>query len=318
MTDAIRGETRHRPATVPFGASAMALGAGLVFSLGALLAREATHADVWQYLIWRSIGIIVVVELLSLARRQTSAVWRAYSGGAMMWLACLCLLIASLAFVYALKNTKAANAAFLSSVTPLFAIVLGRVFLGERMTRITVGATSVALAGLAVTVIGDLGGGGMVGNVAAVFSALGFAGYTVCVRSDLERDWSPVLPGYAIALAILCTVVTLINARPIVPGFPSTGYAFIHGAVLIVIGTLLFNSSSRTVPAVAMTVFAQSENVFVPVWIFLFIGERPKTTALIGGAIIFTAIVGKAVLDARPSDGPIAGFPIEPGPGSIA
>ncbi len=296
----------------------MALGAGLVFSLGALMAREATHADVWQYLIWRSIGIIVVIEAVSRLRRRPTALGRAYGGGRLMWLACLCLLVASLAFVYALKNTTAANAAFLSSVTPLFAIVLGRVFLGERLTRITIAATVVALIGLAVTVLGDLGSGGMVGNIAAVMSALGFAGYTVCVRSDLQRDWSPVLPGYAFALVLLCGIVTLINGRPLLPGPVSTAYALAHGAVIIVVGTLLFNAASRAVPAVAMTILAQTENVFVPIWIFLFIGERPQRTALVGGAIIFTAIVAKATLDARPEADPAHDFPVEAGPGSIA
>jgi drug/metabolite transporter (DMT)-like permease len=48
-----------------------------------------------------------------------------------------------------------------------------------------------------------------------------------------------------------------------------------------------------------MVVFAQTEMIFVPAWAFLFLSERPKGTSLIGGAIIFAAVIGKAVLDAR-------------------
>ena len=91
----------------------------------------------------------------------------------------------------------------------------------------------------------------------------------------------------------------------------------LHGGVLIVIGTILFNIASRSVPAVAMTIFAQSETVFVPIWIFLWFSERPKPATLVGGAIILTAVLGKAILDGRP--GPLDHTPVpEPGPGSIA
>ena len=49
---------------IPLVASAMALGAGAVWSLGAVTARLADRSDAFQYLIWRSIGIIVVIEIL--------------------------------------------------------------------------------------------------------------------------------------------------------------------------------------------------------------------------------------------------------------
>jgi hypothetical protein len=35
------------------------------------------------------------------------------------------------------------------------------------------------------------------------------------------------------------------------------------------------------------------------VWIFVWFSDIPKATALIGGAIILTAVLTKAVLDAR-------------------
>ena len=69
------------------------------------------------------------------------------------------------------------------------------------------------------------------------------------------------------------------------------------------VGTVLFNVASRRVPAAAMTVFSQSEMVLVPVWSFVVLSETPKGTTLIGGAIVFTAIVGKAIADARSAQG---------------
>ena len=79
-------------------------------------------------------------------------------------------------------------------------MVLSRVFLGERLSWVTIGAMLLALFGLAITVVGDLQGGNMIGNISALFSSLGFAIYTVCVRSEPNHDWSPILPGYACAM----------------------------------------------------------------------------------------------------------------------
>ena len=320
MADTIR--LGRSTTSVPLLASLMAVSAGLVWSLGALMARIADQTDAWQYLIWRSIGIVVVMEVLAFVRRQPPSLPIAFRSGRRMQLACGALLLASVAFVYAVKNTTAANAAFLASVTPLIAVVLARVFLRERMTGVTIGALGLALVGLLVMVVADLGAGNMAGNVAAVMSSVGFAIYAICVRSDPDRDWSPVLPGYAVMMIALCVAVTVVNGNALVPPLKDTACALFHGGVLIVVGTLLFNFASRSVPAVAMTIFAQSETVFVPVWIFLWFSERPAPAALLGGAIILAAVVGKAVLDARPDDrarpdehhGQIP----EPGPGSIA
>ena len=218
-----------------------------------------------------------------------------------MRVACLSLMLASVAFIYALKNTSAANAAFLASVTPLLAVVLARVFIGEHLTLVTIVSIAVAFAGLLVMVTADVGGGNAKGNVAALLSSLGFAGYSVCVRSEPRRDWGPVMPGYALMAIVLCSAVTLVNGRSPVPPMQDIGRAMLHGGVFIVVGTLLFNDASKHIPAVAMTVFAQTETVFVPLWIFLVLGERPATTSLVGGAIILTAVVGKAVFDAQPA-----------------
>jgi drug/metabolite transporter, DME family len=198
-----------------------------------------------------------------------------------------------------LKNTTAANAAFLSSLTPLVAAVLGRVVLKERLSRVTIGCITVALGGLLLMVLSDLNAGNMVGNAAAMMSSFGFGIYMICIRSSAARNWSPVLPGYAVAMIALCGTVTLINGKTLLPPLFDILMAMLHGGAFIVIGTLLFNVASKSVPAVGMAVLSQVENVFVPVWIFVWFSDIPKATALIGGAIILAAVLTKAVLDAR-------------------
>lgn len=292
--------TSRQTTHIPIAASIMALGAGVVWSFGAVTARMAKHADPFQYLIWRSIGVVVVMEAITAFRRQPMLLRKAYTSGRWMMTANFGLLLASLAFVYAVKTTTAANASFLGSITPLVAVVLARVVLAERLSRITVGALVVALVGLIVTVFGDLHAGNMIGNIAALLASVGFAIYTISLRSDPEADWSPVLPGYAAMMIVLCSTITLAHGKTLFPPAKEIALALVHGAVFIVVGTILFNLGSKRVPAVPMTVFAQTEMVFVPLWAFLVLSEAPKPATVVGGAIIFAAVVGKAILDTAP------------------
>ncbi len=294
--------TTRQATSIPIAASLMALGSGVVWSFGAVTARMAKHADAFQYLIWRSVGVLVVMEVMTAIRRQPMMLRKAYTSGRWMMTANFGLLLASLAFIYAVKTTTAANASFLGSVTPLVAVILARVVLGERLSRVTLGAIVVAFAGLIVTVFGDLHAGNMIGNTAALMASVGFAIYTISVRSDPNVDWSPVLPGYAAMMIVLCSVITLAHGKTLFPPAKDIGLGLLHGAVFIVVGTTLFNRGSKRVPAVPMTVFAQTEMVFVPLWVFLVLGDAPKPATIVGGAIIFSAVVGKAILDTAPGD----------------
>jgi drug/metabolite transporter (DMT)-like permease len=279
--------------------SAMALSAGAVWSFGAITARLADGSDAFQYLAWRSIGIIVVIEGWRLARRRPSSTIRAFTSGSRMWIANLSLLFASIGFIYAVKTTSAATAAFLGSTTPLFGVASARVFLGERINWRTIVAIAFAFGGLTMMLAGDMSGGSIVGDLAAISSAVGFAMYTTVVRSAPHRDWSPVLPGYGVMMIAICVVVTLADGKALVPPIPDIALALLHGGLFIVAGTMLYNGASRNVPAAAMTVFAQTEMVLVPVWAFVVLAERPAPTTLAGGTVILAAVVGKALLDAR-------------------
>ena len=281
----------------------MALTAGALWSFGTVLARVADRSDAFQYLTWRSLGIIVVVEAWALIAGKPQSTLRAFTSGPRMLAANVALLLASIGFVYAVKTTSAANAAFLGSMAPLFGVVVARVFLGERIPIRTYVAIAVAFAGLIVMVVGDLQAGdfadNVVGNLAALLSAAGFAFYAAIVRSAPERDWSPVLPGYGVMMIAICATVTLADGKSVVPPASDITLALVHGAVFIVGGTLIFNVASRHVPAAAMTLFAQTELVLLPIWAYLLLSETPTASTLLGGSIIVVAVVSMAVLDTR-------------------
>ncbi|MEQ1872549.1 MAG: DMT family transporter [Ilumatobacteraceae bacterium] len=289
-------DEHHERVRLPVVASLLALGSGVVWSLGIVNARKANSTDAFQYLIWRSIGVIAVIEAIGLWRRQRPRLVVAWTTGRVMAAANFGIFLASLSFVYAVKTTTPANTAFLSSLTPLVAMVFAT-FLGEKLTRSTIIALAVGIAGVTVTVFGDLGAGNMKGNIAAFSSSIGFAMYATCVRTDRNRDWSPALSGYSALMVAVCSIITLASGRTLFPPAADMAYALSHGAVLIVVGTLMFNEASKHLPTVPMTVFTQTEMAFAPIWGILLLNLHPKGWTLVGGAIIFSAVVGKAVYD---------------------
>src|SRR5215207_3268807 len=197
----LRPARRHRPVAASIGrhvktthtsrvvtlAPLMALTAGVLWSFGTVLARVADRSDAFQYLTWRSLGIIVIVEAWALLAGKPQSTLRAFTSGRRMMAANVALLLASIGFVYAVKTTSAANAAFLGATTPLFGVAVARVFLGERIFVRTYVAISMAFAGLAIMLLGDLHVGdfadNVVGDLAALASAAGFAFYAAIVRS---------------------------------------------------------------------------------------------------------------------------------------
>jgi drug/metabolite transporter (DMT)-like permease len=299
------------PATRSYWAGALlALFAGTMWSFGGITVRYAPDSDPWQYLLWRSIGLFVAVEAWNLVLGRGMLSRRFITGGWLgFWGAC-CLSFAAIFFVYALKETSIAYVIFLASVSPLISMVLARIILGEKLTWPSVIAIALGLAGLAVMVSG-VGAESdrpptWKGNAGALGSALCFALYSVCVRLAPGKDFSPTLPGLALVTFVVCLAVTLGQGKTLVPPRQDILMAMLHGAVFIGIGVACFNAAASQIPAVGLTVLAQTETILSPVWAFLILGERPSSYTLAGGLLILSGVLVSAVAGPRavPLKGP--------------
>ncbi|MHB2167122.1 DMT family transporter [Alsobacter sp. R-9] len=281
------------------GGALLALAAGTMWSFGGLTVRFAPDSDAWQYLIWRSMGLLLAIEGWSLLQGRGLLLARFLRGDRLDVIAALALVLAAVAFVFAMKATTIANAIFFASVTPLISMVLARTILGEPLTWHAIAAIGLGLAGLAVMVGGEFGHGTLSGDLVALLSSLGFAVYSICVRLAPKRDFSPALPAYAVLSMTLCAVITVFNGKPLVPPAWDVGMAMLHGAVFIGIGIPLFNRAAPRVPAVGLVVLAQTETILSPLWAWLFVGETPKLTTLAGGGLILSGVVLTAIAGAR-------------------
>ncbi|HET6366228.1 MAG TPA: EamA family transporter, partial [Pseudomonadales bacterium] len=73
----------------------------------------------------------------------------------------------------------------------------------------------------------------------------------------------------------------------------------LFGAAQLGFGLVLFTAGARLIPVADASLIAVLESVLGPVWVWLALGETPAPAALVGGAIILTALVIHTALEQR-------------------
>ena len=198
----------------------------------------------------------------------------------------LCVATASASFISALNHTSVARVLFILAVAPVLAALLARVALGEPITRRTVVAMVVALAGLTL-MLGAPGEGSLAGDGLSFLAALAFALSIVITR--WRRDVS-MAPAACLSQAILLVAFLPFASAGEIGGDDVVWLAAL-GIGQIGLGFVLFAVGARLIPAAQVGLITLLEVVLGPVWVWLALDERPSTLTLVGGAIVIVAIV---------------------------
>jgi drug/metabolite transporter (DMT)-like permease len=273
----------------------MVLAAGVLWSFQALMIRQIGEAGAWAVLVWRSLAMVPVL-MAFLAWRSGGlpflAIRRAGLAGVLGGIG---LVVAMGGAILAFQTTTVANAAFLLAAAPFLAAILGRIVLGEAVPPRTWGAIALALAGIFLMVRDGLASGAVVGNVAALVSAFGFAAFSVALRWRRIDDSLPVsLLGAAFAV-VAGALAALYLEQPLAVPVPDLMWCVAMGVVTMSGGMILYTSGSRVVPSAELTLLSNTEVLLAPVWVWLLLGETASTATFAGGAVVLAAILLNAV-----------------------
>lgn len=203
-----------------------------------------------------------------------------------------------LLFIYANKATTAANAILLQYGSPIYTAIFGAIFLGEK-PKLEHWLAFVAIAGgMALFFMGNLGGGTIRGNVAAILAGVTFSAYFVFMR--MQKDGSPLESNLLahILTAIIGFIVALFMPFP-KPTTVSIGAIIALGVFQIGMAAVLLSWGIKRVSAIQGSIIAGLEPVFNPLWVFLALGEKPSPNSLAGGAIILLAVILSSIVTAR-------------------
>jgi drug/metabolite transporter (DMT)-like permease len=198
----------------------------------------------------------------------------------------LCVATASGSFIAALNHTSVARVLFILAVAPALAALLARLTLGEPLTRRTVLAMAIALAGVAL-MVGAPGEGSLAGDGLAFLAALAFALMIVITRWRSDVSMAP-----ATCLAQVILVAAFLGfASPGEISRDDVGWLAALGIGQIGVGFALLSVGARLIPAAQVGLITLLEVVLGPVWVWLALDERPSTLTLAGGAIVIVAII---------------------------
>ena len=91
------------------------------------------------------------------------------------------------------------------------------------------------------------------------------------------------------------------------------GFLFLFGAVNLGLGLALFATGARLIPAAYAALLATFETMLGPVWVWLIHDETPSARTLLGGAIVFAALITHIGLEfrrmSRPAKPGVTGVP---------
>ncbi|PLL11011.1 EamA family transporter [Tabrizicola sp. TH137] len=277
----------------------LVIAAGLLWSTQGLIFRQIEEAGTWATLFWRSAGMIPVLLGFLIWRAGGSPLPAIRAVGLPGALGGLGLVVAFAGAIYSIQSTTIANAVFLFAASPFLTALIGWAVLGERVRAETWAAMAVALTGIFVMVRGDLSGGAMAGNIAALLSALGFAVFTVTLRWGKVSDSLPsVLLGGLFSLLTGAVIAGQMGQTLAVPA-PDALWAMAMGAITLSGGMVLYELGSRVVPAAESALLSNIEVMLAPLWVWLFLNETASTATFLGGAILLVAVTMNGISGAR-------------------
>lgn len=272
-------------------------GSAFVWSIGGVISRFLSVHDSWSVVFWRSAFaalFLLCYMLFTSGARATIAMFRkmGWAGIAVAF----CFAIASTSFVVALAYTTVANILLMQAGVPLIAALLAWTLFGEAVSTPTKIAIAAVIAGVGIMVSESLTGQvSPIGDGLAVLIAFMFAVATVLTRRHSEVL---MLPAVCLATTMAGTFASFMAQRFNVSQ-TDFGLLILFGAVNLGAGLAMFSSGARLIPAALAALIGTLEPVLAPIWVWLIHNEVPSSRTLIGGLVVFTALLVHLLVQAR-------------------
>jgi drug/metabolite transporter (DMT)-like permease len=261
--------------------------AAVAWSSAGLFQRElsvSTATQVAGRAVFAAVGLFAYVALSE--RGSVVQAFRAIGRGGIAIV--LLLALSSGSFLVALNHASVANVLFFQALAPILAAAMGS-FLGDPVSRRTWLAMAIAVGGVAV-MVGGPGRPSLLGQGLSLVVSISFAATLVITRHRREVSMAP-------ATCLSQLLVLAVAAPFIAPGAASALDVTLLAALGITqigLGFVFLTIGGRLIPAGEVALITLLEIVLGPLWVWMFLGERPPTATLLGGAIVLGAVLLEA------------------------
>ena len=275
----------------------------LMWSFGGVIARFIDTQDNWTVVFWRSVWAAAFLIGFMLWRDGWRGTVTLFRGMGLPGLAvAACFAAASTTFIVALSYTTVANILLMQAGVPLLAALLAWILFRETVSTATWMAIAAVIAGVAIMVSESLGGAvSPIGDGLALLIAVVFSIATVITRRFAHVRMTPA--------TCLGTLLAAAFAASQASGFAVSGrdmgFLFAFGVINLGLGLAFFATGARMVPAAVAALLGTFEPLLGPIWVWLVHGEVPSARTMVGGAVVFTALIIHIALEARRQSRPV-------------
>lgn len=197
-----------------------------------------------------------------------------------------------LGFIASIKYIKIATALLILYTFPSLVVILGRVFLGEKITKIKLLSLLLSMTGLVIVLGGDIVFSPQ-GYVWAVISAIGNASYALIGRkfSKKVESLKTLFWGFFFGAIFLLIVLLVVEGKVRIPTKVELGYLFILGFFCTFLPYMFFLFSFKYLEASKASIGALSEIPITSFLAFLFFAEKLNLSHFLGGGLIIFSIL---------------------------
>src|SRR5712691_11052917 len=270
----------------------LVLGAAILWSTGGLFIK-ATSLSAVELSFGRSLLAAITVAIVT--RHEGFGLNRVTAITSVLYAALLLL------FVLATKLTTAANAIFLQYTAPVYVLILEPLFYKEKFRLRDLITVTACVGGMSLFFVGKLRPQDVNGNLLALASGVCFALFFLLLRHSKAREVnraSSAIYGNLIVV-LICAPAFFTAAGRGISGSDFARIAYL-GIVQIGFAYLLFTlAMARGVRSLDAGIIGYVEPVLNPIWVFLFIGERPSGWAIVGGAIIIASVICHMLIETK-------------------
>ena len=238
----------------------------------------------------RSLVAVILLAPMVL-RKGFQKIDRYVIGGA------ICYAAFNYCFITSTTLTSSAIAIMMQYTAPIYVALLSWLFLRERVGWADIISVGFVFLGMIFFFLDSNSGGSLQGTIVSIFNGITFAGISIFLR--LQKDGNPALSMY------LGNVISAVAGLPIMwnAGMPDTiSLLFLLLAgLLVAVSYTLYAKASTGLSALETVLIPIIDPVMNPVWVFLFLDERPGALTIVGAAVILVSVTIRVVSGLAPS-----------------
>ena len=284
----------------PKAAIPIVLIAGILWSFGPLVVRNIDQAGSvpWQYLFTRGIVIFVLLNIYLILEEGIDFYQNYLKIGISGVIGAIGLATAMTGFIWSITNTTAAITLLCLAAMPFITALLGFLFLKEKIALNVWIAIIVASIGVSIMAFGTFTIGSLNGIIFGLLAATGFSVFSVSLRWRKETPKFTTVSLAGLFCCLFSSILILQNDLNFFSSSKNQSLFALHGT-LVCLGLILYSIGSKVIPAAELTLLSLTEVIGGIFWVWipiLGINEIPSNNTIIGGFLIFMAIIYYSLL----------------------